>query len=462
MRFRTFASILFALAVVVSASYLSNQNEDLLRQRFALTPATSAPLYGVLIGIFLAGFLPAVSVLLTQSLKRDLEERRERRLEREAKSRRGGFRRAIDFRADGQWGKAAAELEALQNERPEGFGTLLYYGEALRELGRPDEAIEVHRRLSVLYPQGVAVLYELARDYEAQGDDEVAEQIYERVIRDFPGQGLTIYRRRRDRALLERDWSRAGVMQERIDTLLEQAGTVSTPREQEVARGLHYQKAVSWLAADRHQDALRMLDELLVKSPAFLPALILRGEVLLASGAGDEALTAWREGFAQSGRPVFLQRIEDHFIEREDPLRAIETLHELIAAGGNDLLPRFFLGRLYYRLEMHDEAHKTLSAIADRVRSSPTYHYLLGRIHERRGDETQALAAYRTSLRQSGLTQTEYVCSSCRERREDWADRCDSCGCWDSLELYFEEEQLSPEALGIHERPVWGVPEKLA
>lgn len=457
MRFRTFASILFALAVVVAVSYFSSQNEEFLNQRFALTPSTSAPLYGVLIAVFLAGFLPAVSVLLVQSLKRDLEGRRERRLNRQAKSLRGSFRRGIDYRADKQWGKAASEFEALQTEQPEDFGTLLYFGEALRELGRVDEAIEVHRRLSVLYPQGVAVLYQLAKDYEARGDGEIASQIHERLLRDFPGQGLTILRQRRDEALLEKNWTAAGELQERVDAMLEEGGGQVTAAEIKIKQGLFYEDAVMALAADRHPAALAACDVLVEKAPDFVPARILRGEILLAQGKEAKAVEAWRGGFLDSGRPVFLQRIEDYFIEGEDPLQAIETLQGLIGEAANDLLPRFFLGRLYYRLEMHDEAHRVLGALADRVRNSPTYHYLMGRIQERLGKTEAALGAYREALRQSGVRRAEFLCRQCGTRRDDWADRCENCGTWNGFELDFEEEQLSPEALGIRERPVWAI-----
>lgn len=457
MRFKTFASILFALAVVVSVSYLSSQNDELLDRRFALTPATSVPLYGVLIAVFFVGFLPAVSVLLTQSLQRDLQERRERRRSREAKSLKGSFRRAIDFRADGQWGKGAIELEALMTEQPEDFGTLLYYGEALRELGRVDEAIDVHRRLSVLYPQGVAALYELARDYEARAEPEVAEQIYDRVLRDFPGQGLRILRQRRDEALLAQDWATAVQLQERVDGLLDEGGVAAASGEADVRRGLEYETAVAWLEADRHEGALERVDSILAEAPDYVPARILRGEILLAGGDEEGAVQTWRDGYLDSGRPVFLQRIEDHFIERENPLQAIETLHGLIGESRDEVLPRFFLGRLYYRLEMHDEAYRALKGLEERVHVSQTFHYLMGRIHERRGEVKLALERYRTSLRQAGVRQAEFVCRSCGARTGEWTDRCETCGRWNVVELDFQEERLSPEALGIHERPVWAV-----
>jgi tetratricopeptide (TPR) repeat protein len=181
------------------------------------------------------------------------------------------------------------------------------------------------------------------------------------------------------------------------------------------------------------------------------------GEAELLAEREPQAVEAWRGGYLDTGSPVFLQRIEDHFIEREEPLRAIETLRALIAEAGNDLLPRFYLGRLYFRLEMLDEAARTLASVADRIRSSPTYHYLMARIHERRGELGRAVESYVACLRQLDLGTAEYLCSVCRCRYADWQDFCPRCGSWNSVEVNFEEEKLSPEQLGIQPAPVWGV-----
>ena len=197
MRLRTFVGILVALLVVVAVSYLSNQNVELLSQRFEITSQRSIPLYAVVLAVFLLGFLPVVSVLLVRTLRGDLALRRERRLSREAKSRRGSFRRAVDYQVDGQWSRAAAELSALLAEQPEEFAALLLHGEVLRHQGKAQEALEVHRRASVLYPHSVAVLYQLAEDYEVLGDVEVAHQIRDRILRDYPGDELQVLRRRR-------------------------------------------------------------------------------------------------------------------------------------------------------------------------------------------------------------------------------------------------------------------------
>ena len=458
MRLRTFVGILVGILVVVAASYLSHQNVDLLTQRFELTAQRSIPLYGALLICFLLGFLPVVSVLLVKTLKGDLALRRERRLSREARSRSGSFRRAVDFWTDGQWGRASGELASLVAEQPEEFATLLLHGDVLRRQGKVQEALEVHRRASVLYPHSVAVLHQLAEDYEFLGEEEVARQIRDRVLRDYPGVGLQVLRRRRNSALSAGDWKGASQHQEKIQALLsEGADAGSVERESGVRRGLTYQEAVSLLEARRVDEARELLRGLLAEEPRFVPAAIMLGEAAVLEGDDAGALKEWRAGFASTGSPVFLQRIEDHYIESERPLEAIDTLHELIAEADNDLLPRFFLGRLYFRLEMHDEALRALDGLGERIRSSATYHLLLARIHERHGDLDRATRAYLTSAKEAGIATDEYVCGVCRAEHSSWQDRCDLCGSWNSIEFDFEEEKISAEEMGVRSRPVWAV-----
>jgi predicted Zn-dependent protease len=460
MKIRTLAGVLLTLVAIVLVSFLVRENQDLLSHRLTLGESASISLAAALIGVFLLGLLPPVTVLVVQLLQRELDARRDRRLSREAESRQGSFRRALDYKADGQWGKAASELQSVLADKPEDFAALLHYGEVLRRQGQTAEALDVHRKASVLYPQSVALLYELAEDYTAMGDDEVGREIRNRILRDFAGVGLGVQRRRRDQAIAERDWLEAGRLQEAIDaTLRENADEEELARERRVRMGLAYQRGVHLVDEERFEEAKQIFRGLLTEEPLFIPASIMLGETALLQGSAEAALAEWRRGYAATGSPVFLQRIEDHFIERARPVEAIQTLHELIATADNDLLPRFYLGRLYYRLEMLDEALRQLSSIAERVAVSPTFHKLLARIHERRGNLQRAAQSYMAALEQAGLASTEYACTACGEGHAAWSDRCEQCGAWSSLELAFEEERLTAAELGVRERPVWTVVE---
>ena len=66
---------------------------------------------------------------------------------------------------------------------------------------------------------------------------------------------------------------------------------------------------------------------------------------------------------------------------------------------------------------------------------SPVFHYLLGRIHQRRNELQSAVSQFRACLSRLGMPQLRYVCSCCGARSRDWLDRCEACGRWSSVDL---------------------------
>ena len=457
MNIRTYLGILLGVLLLVYVSFLTQLNIDLLVEPFDLTPELRMPLYAALLVIFLGGLLPPVTVLLVSSLKRDLWQRRARRQSREMESLDHRFRRATDFHLDGQLSKAAVVLDELLTERPEHFATLLRYGQVLRQQGNTGEALEVHRRASVLYPRSVTLLYQLAEDYDATGEHQVATEIRNRILRDFPDHGLEVMRRRRDQAMAAETWDEAFRWHEKINSRLKDTGDADgLERESNVFQGLTYQRGVALLENDRPTEAAAIFRELLEIEPLFVPAGIMLGEAELILDNEQAALDEWRRGFKRTGSPVFLQRLEDYYIEAEAPAQAIEMVRSLIAQTDHDGLLRFFLGRLYYRLEMHDEALKVLEGIGERLDDSPTYHFLLGRIRQRRSDQRGAMARYLTCLQRFGVSSINFSCQACDTRYSEWSARCRSCGAWNGIDLDVREEQLRPEDLGVLNLPVWG------
>jgi predicted Zn-dependent protease len=214
---------------------------------------------------------------------------------------------------------------------------------------------------------------------------------------------------------------------------------------------------VELLESEKVTEARAAFQRLLEEEPGFLPAVLMLGEAELEAGDEEAALRAWREGFEATGSPIFLQRIEDHFIERAAPARAIETLRALIAGAERDLLPRFYLGRLYHRLEMHEDALRVLEALRDDLEESPVFHFLLGRIHERRGEMRRAVDSLLTCLEKAGFPTSEYRCRVCGRAFAEWRDHCERCGSWNAVGLDIGEEGTLPEELGIREAPVWTV-----
>lgn len=461
LQIRNTIGVLIGLFLVFEAANIVAGNPHLLEERLHLGLfGLELPVWAALFLVFLAGFLPPAIYLFQHSLRQDLARRSGRRRDREALSFTQRFRRAADLEVDGQGAKAAAELETLLAEKPEDFATLVRYGEVLRLLGRTGDALEVHRRASLLYPQSVALLYQLAADYDARGENGVADEIRNRILRDFPGQGLAVMRRRRAAAMADSRWEEALRWQDKIEALVAESGDRALlEREKEVDQGLAYQRGLALLENDRPSDAVTVFRRLLQQDPRFIPAAIMLGEAELLQDNEAAALEEWRRGFRATGSPIFLQRFEDYFIESEEPARAIETLQKLSGDKQSDLLVRFFLGRLYYRLEMLDDSLRILEGLRERLDLSPTYHYLVGRIRQRRSDLPLALGHYQTALQRLRLPAARYLCGRCGAKYDEWQGRCTGCAAWSTIDLDLEDVQLAPEEAGLPDRPVWGASE---
>jgi len=197
-----------------------------------------------------------------------------------------------------------------------------------------------------------------------------------------------------------------------------------------------------------------LLKRLIKDNPQFIPAHVALGEALLSQGNESEATDVWFNGFETTGSPIFLTMLEEHYLQNEEPLQAIEALKRCTSQARKDTLARFYLGKLYFRLEMLDDALSVLNSLDGLASYAPTLHYLLGRIHERRGQFRDAAVDYRKVIKETDLVQLEYGCRRCDESLMAWAGRCPECGAWNSVEVNFREE-IPLEELGLAPAPIY-------
>jgi lipopolysaccharide biosynthesis regulator YciM len=212
--------------------------------------------------------------------------------------------------------------------------------------------------------------------------------------------------------------------------------------------------AVATLQEGKAKAAIVILRRLVREAPEFVPAWLRLGEAHAEAGGEDEAVETWNRGFEATWSPVLLSALEDFHLERERPLEAIAALKRCAARSSRDLLPRFYLGKLYFRLEMLDEAWNVLSELRNRASYAPSLHYLIGSIAERRGEHATATEAFRRALGESRLLDVGFRCQECAVASDGWRDRCPECGAWNSVEADLREV-VSPEELGLSTAPVY-------
>jgi lipopolysaccharide biosynthesis regulator YciM len=452
MRFRTFWMLLLLFAVLFSVASVWNRNSGLLVQQVSLSREFSISVAWMLVGFFGLGVFTTLLVGVSRELSLALERTRMRRASRDSEAIESEYSRGVAAAVEGHPDEALTHFRAVLERDSRHFNTLLGLGDVLRAQGRVAEAIEYHRKAHHLKEDSTRPLYALVEDYETKGDTERALAVLGKILGIQKG-SVAAWRKLRDVHIRQRSWKAASDAQENV-VKRAAPGDAAEASDRRWGLGIRYEVAVERLRAGKMREAIGLLRRVIREDKAFIPAHVKLGEALASQGQEKEAIQAWFDGFEATGSPVLLTMLEEYYLGREQPLAAIEALKSCISRARKDTLPRFYLGKLYFRLEMLDDAYAVLSALEGRASYAPTLHYLLGRIHERRGNSRQANSEYRRVIKEMDLVQVEYTCRACGATSVDWLDRCPTCGEWNSIEIDFREE-ISLEELGIAPAPIY-------
>jgi lipopolysaccharide biosynthesis regulator YciM len=453
MNIRTFISIVLGFVVVSALALAVLQNLELLNTPFHISGDTKLPVYGVLVLVFFTGLSLALITSFLQDSHSVLEKMRGWWGARTRRAQDDRYRRGIEAMLGGHDERALEIFSEILARRPDYFEALLLSGDALRNVKRFDQAIDRHRRAHRLEPQDLRPLYALADDYEESEQYDKARLALGKIIELEPKKSLSALRRLRKLQMKESDWEGALRTQARIETLIERT-PYKMEAEKRYGTGLRYQIGADLVARGKPKEAVQHLRKVLKADPQFVPAVLKLGEALRESEP-QAALDTWRQGFQETHAPIFLTALQNHFLDREEPQAAIDTFRALIAESGTkDVMPRFFLGMLFLRLEMIDDAYREFDRLQGRVDHSPAMHYYLGKTLSRRNDFEGAAAEFERALNQMDLPQHQYQCGVCDARFRKWRDRCKSCGEWNTLRMDLREAR-SLEEMGLASTPVY-------
>src|SRR6266581_4578307 len=341
MKIRTVLYLMFGAIVVIVLSILYGTNKDTLDSQIVFGHGLHIPVwFALLLASGVSMLVPLLFGVLRdlRRMLRDFSVRRQARSRQEAEEL---YLRGVESMLNGREERALEHFNEVQ-------------------------AIEFHRRAARVKEDDLHPLYSLVSDYEESGAPENAKAVLNRIIELNPKRSLAASRKYRAICISEGAWEKAWEIQKRIEDQLSDMGR-SRKAEKKYHLGIRYMLAQSLLQAGKARDAVGTLRRLIAMEPAFVPAPLALGRALLALRQPEEAVEVWEKAYEATGHPIFLSTIEDHYLGQEQPRRAIEALKAAIWKSKKDIIPRFFLGKLYYRLEMIDEALQQFSQMKGRV-----------------------------------------------------------------------------------------------
>ncbi len=398
------------------------------------------PISIMLISVLVIGLLIGTGIHILSALLVSFRSWRGGRRQKKAEEVSSIYRSGVGRLLSGDLKKARTLLtKALERDSRRVDTHLALASVALQE-GKPEEAVDLLQKARKLDPKGVEVLFKLASTFEETGRREEAINIYKELLAGDAGN------RKAMRALREifvdlGQWDDALDLQKRI--IKATASGPKADQEKQVLLQLRYEIVSLQLENGDADPAIDVCRELIKQDPSFTPARVTLGDAYHQAGRNPEAIKAYEEGYKALRKSVFLARLEDLYINAEDPAALMAFYRAQMDADPNDLLLRLYFARLCLRLEMVDDAMQYLSDLESSGVEFTKLHLLLAEAQRRRHNVDEAIREYQKALHIDGSLRLGYVCEHCGTKYQQWLGRCSECKSWDSLALPEREQMQS-------------------
>jgi lipopolysaccharide biosynthesis regulator YciM len=268
-----------------------------------------------------------------------------------------------------------------------------------------------------------------AVDARQGGRLDEARTLYRYVLQRWPHHADAL-RGLRDLAIEARDWDEAVAIQQR---LLTAAPPTDRAVESEWLAVGYYELGRLELARGNATAAIAHFKAAHKADREFLPAVLALGDAYESAGEAREAVRTWERAAETQPALPLLARLERVYRRDARPSRMIALYRTASERVPDDLALAGALGRVYFELEMLDEAAEVFEKLEVRAPDLPVVHAFLGAVFERRGDTRDAFDEYRRALRLGRGFDWPHQCQACRATAPTWQDRCPQCHRWNTL-----------------------------
>lgn len=413
---------------------------DRLNQQTITVKLTSNISYSIsMVGFFLLSFAFGAFIILLFTLFRDArnvfqEWRNRQKAKLEARIQEI-FSRGLYAYFSGKTDQAISFFRDILKLNPNHFYALLRIGDIYAKERNYTEAIKFHKRAKKIEEKSLEATYALVDDYVNSESYDAAISLMQDTIKK-DNANIEALTRLRDIYIKTEKWDGAHEIQGRI--LKHRKDNTDDTR---LLMALRYEFAKSLYHKGDKEKGKKLLKGIIKSDKEFVPAFVTLGEFMMETGEGSEAVDIWEKGYYMNHSEILLHKLEDYYLQLGKPENIIWTYKKAISQNPGYPVLKFYLGKLYYRLEMLDEAFETLSELEGVDSGMPDLHKLLGNIYERKEDLERAIQEFKKALGLRKRIMVPYYCPLCDYHTFTWSGRCPRCGEWNTFTvspLYIE------------------------
>lgn len=431
---------LFIVFIAIIA-YLSYLNPDNIVIHLSKTSSYDIPKIVLILFSILTGALLTLTFIIIKDTKNLFYDwRRTRRQRKEAKIQEL-YAKGLSYLLGEKTQQAIPIFHRVLDIETGHIKSLLHLGDIYRKTKNFSEAIHYHQRAKNLENQNIEVMVALARDFEEAGRPEEAIEVLKEILK-VDESNIAALTKIRDLYEKMGRWEEACDIQLKVlNSSLKEA---NRSNEQRHLVELKYETGRLYLSHGEKDRAKKFFKEAIKQERNFVPAYVELGEVLIKENKAQEAADLWEKAYNGTSSIIFLHRLEDLYLELGEPERIINFYHKVLERKPDDITLRFYLGKLYYRLEMIDASEEALSDIDIADKNIPHLHMILGNIHARRGEMDKAAEEFKKAMNLKKPVVVPYYCPICDYHTTGWSGRCPRCGNWNTLDgspIFMKKDQ---------------------
>ena len=425
-----FIFVLFLAALALFAIY--NQKVTIVQMPFGKVYET--PTIALILLSIVIGALAMLLVFIVRDTKRYVDSLQYQKKQKKEAKVQELYSKALNYLFSHHNQAEAKELlRGVLTEEPEHLNALLQLGDIAIAEDDFQKAREYYQRARDLNSRSIEVLFSLERLMEKTGRWTDALRYIEEIL-ELDDKNLSALYKKRDILEKQERWDDIVFIQKTI--LKNEHAEKDKNRERLNLVGYKYEYGRYSLESGDLEKAKKAFRTVLRLEKDFIPATLGLAEVLLREGETEEAINLLEKSYSQTLSMIVLLRLEDLLISVGEPLRLIRIYKNNISKNPQDPVIKFFLGKLYYRLEMIDDAFETMASIDTGGTIYPEMHQLMGNLYMKRHQMDRAMHEFKKALDAHKCAfSLSYSCKNCAYTTSEWSGRCTSCRQWSTYQL---------------------------
>lgn len=389
----------------------------------------------LMISSFVLGAMLVFISTLTRDAKRAIEGFQKSRQAKKGQLLKEEFNKGMDDFLRGNLAKAKTHFVEVLKRDSSQIDLYFRLSEIALKEGSEDEALHWLERARLIDIRNADILLREAELYQRMKRFDEAVRTLNRIVGLDEG-NVKALKTLREIYREGRRWEEAIRTQKSIIKLTK--GKKAEEEETCFYLGLKYEHARHLLARggeDNLQNALKEAKEILRERKNFQPGFVLLGDIYLRMGRWASAGKVWGKSFTRFKSAIFLLRLEDLYLEREDPDTILRIYQRAFKYDPDNWVIAFFYAKLCLRLEMVDEALEEINEISLRQKDFPALHRLLAEIYLHKKDFSKAAQEFEKTFELSGTSYLPFICTACKRESKEWMAYCPQCNQWSTYTI---------------------------